>query len=195
MAGEKCPIHFVDSSVLSSDTSQIDPMHGSQTGLNGSITRMRFDQQRQDQCVNRGSRLRRTNLASQGFFQRLDSSRRPTIQRLTRDTVCTTQLTDHPMTRVRQHLTDHFHALLNSATMGHVSSLKTVKVCCLFHHIFQGFFSSIFLSFVTLVHARFEPCLKQKIACLPYPLPSQTLLPKTFDTAFPFLHRNKHSTM
>jgi len=128
---------------------QIDPMHASQTRLNGSITGTRFDQQRQNQCVNRGSRLRGTHLASQGFFQCLDSSGRPTIQRLTRDAVCTTQLTDQPMTGVRQHLTDHVNALLNSATMDHASSLKMVKGFLSFSPYLSGI---LFVNFLVNCH-------------------------------------------
>ena len=117
---------------------QIDPMHASQTGLNASITRMRFDQQRQDQCLNRGGLLRSNNPASQGFFQRSDSSRCPTIQRLTRDIMGPTQLTDQPMAGVRHHPTDHFNTLLNSATMDHGSSLKTVKGFLFFSPYLSG---------------------------------------------------------
>src|SRR5437667_190434 len=117
---------------------QIDPMHASQTGLNASITRMRFDQQRQDQCLNRGGLLRSNNPASQGFFQRSDSSRCPTRQRLTRDIMGPTQLTDPPMAGLRHHPTDHFNKLLNSATMDLASSLKTVQGFLFFSPYLSG---------------------------------------------------------
>ena len=62
------------------------------------------------------------------WVQCLPSGCYPTVQRLARDLVRTTQLTHQPIGGDRQHLTDHAHALLNSATMVHGSSLRTVVV-------------------------------------------------------------------
>ncbi len=105
---------------------QMNPMQFSQTRLNAPITGMRFDQQRQNHKGNRLILLRWHELVSQGFFQCLPSCCRPTVQGLTRYLVRTTQSTHLPMYGVRQHLTDHAHSLLNSATMVHGSSLRTV---------------------------------------------------------------------
>src|SRR6266566_4383246 len=105
---------------------QMNPMQFSQTRLNAPITGMRFDQQRQNHKGNRLILLRWHELLSQSFFQCLPSSCRPTVQGLTRYSVRTTQLTHLPMYGVRQHLTDHAHPLLNSATMVHGSSRRTV---------------------------------------------------------------------
>src|SRR5216683_2910508 len=105
---------------------QMNPMQFAQTRLHAPITGMRFDQQRQNHKGNRLILLRWQVVVSQGFFQCLTSCCRPTVQGLTRYLVRTTQLTHLPMSGVRQHLTDHAHSLLNSATMVHVSSLRTV---------------------------------------------------------------------
>src|SRR5258708_17349999 len=107
---------------------QMNPMQVPQTRLNAPITGMRLDQQRQNHKGNRLILLGWQELVSQSFFQCLPSCCRPTVQGLTRYLVRTTQLTDQPMYGVRQHLTDHAYALLNSATMVHVSSLRTVMV-------------------------------------------------------------------
>src|SRR5713101_3754320 len=104
----------------------MNPMQFPQTRLHAPITGMRFDQQRQNHKGNRLILLRWQVVVSQGFFQCLTSCCRPTVQGLTRYLVRTTQLTHLPMSGVRQHLTDHAHSLLNSATMVHVSSLRTV---------------------------------------------------------------------
>src|SRR2546425_7671958 len=104
----------------------INPMQFSQTRLNAPITGMRFDQQRQNHTGNRLILLRWHELLSQSFFQCLPSCCCPTVQGLTRYSVRTTQLTHLPMYGVRQHLTDHAHSLLNSATMVHGSSRRTV---------------------------------------------------------------------
>jgi hypothetical protein len=106
----------------------MNPMQFPQTRLHAPITGMRFDQQRQNHKGNRLILLGWQELVPQGFFQCLPSCCRPTVQGLTRYLVRTTQLTDQPIHGVRQHLTDHAYALLNSATMVHVSSLRTVMV-------------------------------------------------------------------
>jgi hypothetical protein len=106
----------------------MNPMQFPQTRLNAPITSMRFDQQRQHHKGNCLIWLGWHELVSQGFFQCLLSCCRPTVQGLTRDSMRTTQLTHLPMSGVRQYLTDHAHTLLNSATMVHVSSLRTVMV-------------------------------------------------------------------
>src|SRR5258708_10906069 len=119
------PCLFNDASYTSQ--AQIDPVHVFQAGLNFSITGMRFNQQHQNQN-RKWSWLLRQQRASQRCFQRLGTRGCPTIHRLTRDTVHTTQLCDQSMFGFRQHLADHVNALLNSATMDHDSSLKMVKV-------------------------------------------------------------------
>src|SRR6266566_1673687 len=105
---------------------QMNPMQFSQTRLHAPITGMRFHQQRQNHKGNRLLLLRWHELLSQSFFQCLPSCCCPTVQGLTRYSVRTTQLTHLPMYGVRQHLTDHAHPLLNSATMVHGSSRRTV---------------------------------------------------------------------
>src|SRR6266446_1182180 len=120
------PSFFDDANDLSQ--AQMNPMQFPQTRLNAPITGMRFDQLRQNQRGKCFSLLGWQGVVSQRFFQCLPSCCRPTVQGLTRYLVRTTQLTDQPIHGVRQHLTDHAHALLNSATMVHVSSLRTVMV-------------------------------------------------------------------
>src|SRR6266849_2533475 len=106
----------------------VDPMHASQTGLNASITGVRFDQHGQHQAGNRSAWLHGQDRLSQRLFQCLASGCRPTVQRLTRYLMGTAQLTDQPVGGLSQDLTDHVNALLNSATMDHGSSLRTVML-------------------------------------------------------------------
>src|SRR5450759_788160 len=134
---------------------QMNPMQFPQTRLNAPITGMRFDQQRQNQRGNRLIWLRWHERVSQGFFQCLPSCCRPTVQGLTRYLVRTTQLTHLPIGGVRQHLTDHAHALLNSATMVHVSSLRTVVF-----FTFSPYLSGIlFVNFARQLSHWFTPIL------------------------------------
>src|SRR5260221_1405809 len=137
---------------------QMNPMQVPQTRFNAPITGMRLDQQRQNHKGNRLILLGWQELVSQSFFQCLPSCCRPTVQGLTRYLVLTTQLTDQPMDGVSQHLTDHAHSLLNSATMVHVSSPPNGVVFSIFTLSLRDSFRQLFRSLsywfkLTLNHA------------------------------------------
>src|SRR5260221_5682695 len=126
----------------------LNPMIAFQSGLNASITGVRFQQQVQDQHGNRRGLFHRQDLRFQCLFQPLPSHGFPTLTRLTRDLIGATQLHDQPVGRPRQQLTDHAYALLNRATMVHVSSLRWV----IFLSVSPYLSGILFVNFLTNCH-------------------------------------------
>src|SRR6266851_4357492 len=137
-----------------------DATHFHQTCLDIAITRMRLNQQCQNLCLHLHRPFRWVLSDFQGCFQSLGSFLFPSIQRLTRNVMGTAQLAQQPMCWLgNQQLTDPLDLLFDCATMMHGSSLRTVGFFH-FHHISQGCFLQCFSSIVTVVHAHFEPCLR-----------------------------------
>src|SRR6266571_2362417 len=137
----------------------LDATHLQQTGLDIAITGMRFDQQGQHPFLHLHPPFGRVLPEFQSGLQGLSSFLFPSIQRLTRDLMATTQLAHQPMGWFgNQQLTDPLNSLFGCARMVHVSSLRAVSLFLLSPYL-SGMLLATFPPIVTLVPALFEPCL------------------------------------
>src|SRR5258706_1831621 len=127
----------------------LDPMIVSQIGLNPSITGMRVQKQVQNKDRKQDIFLLNWHWTSQRAFHCLYCLFFPTVQRLTRNVVFSTHLRDQPMLGCRYDWDNHLKALLSSATMVHVSSLRMVKAFCLLPPYFSGI---LFVNFAVNCH-------------------------------------------